>query len=451
MLNIRKAKFSAIPITALVLGMILIASIFRIKWYGDPRISIATNDTMSYAEASRAPLFSAQMWTGRRLFTTNLIYKIFEPEGGYKVLANGSSDTTRRVLQTSFSGIVILQLFFSIIGWGTLAFFFARQLNHPWMKLLGAAFILAFAYTPQIADWDSILMAESLTFSLFALQIALMIYIGFSIYENPQANINTALILWAAVFFFWAFLRDTNLFTALSIMLMLGCLLFVPSYRKNKKLIATTVFLGSVLLLGLLTASQSVRSRVQMVNIYKDDLLSNPARVETLKQYGMPEPGSKAYRAWFNENASKAFIKFMLTHPGYVLKKISRDFSHAFIEIKQTYFKAPELNPTRERLMQVGGALHPENTTPFLASLLSLTGMILYAWKNPQGRVWAWISLTMFLTATVTLIPTILGDTWAINRHALFSTMLYRLSMWLFAIILMDLLLHPNPDEIKQN
>jgi hypothetical protein len=162
----------------------------------------------------------------------------------------------------------------------------------------------------------------------------------------------------------------------------------------------------------------------------------------------MPEPGTTEYQAWLHEHGKGALVKFMLTHPGYPAEKLLRDFPHAFEEIKQTYFKAPDLNPAREHLMTVGDALHPESATPFLMSAILLFGMILVAVKTPDdSRPWAWLGLWLFLSATLAIAVTILADTWAVNRHSLYSTMSYRLCMWLFAVILMDLALAQNHRE----
>ena len=159
----------------------------------------------------------------------------------------------------------------------------------------------------------------------------------------------------------------------------------------------------------------------------------------------MPAPDSADYPRWFEENASTTLIKFMIIHPGYPLLKIAKDFPFAFTEIKQTYFHAPEQYRSRELLMQAGNALHPENTTPFLMDVFLLIGLVILAVRNgnPSSRPWLWLAFWLFLAATLTLIPTILGDTWALNRHALFSTTIYRLFMWMFLVIIMDLAVGP--------
>jgi hypothetical protein len=434
-----------ILIPFIVIGIILIASILRIDLYGDPRLSISGNDTESYVTSSRVPLFSSEIMTGRRLLSTNLVYKVLEPETGYEITINGSLQTTRRGLQPGFEGIVILQLILSITGWGYFAFVLTEYLRNPITKILGTLLIVLFAFTPQIADWDSILMSESLTFSLYMLQFAIISKIAFLFHKDPNTKLSAWIAAWMIIFFVWVFLRDTNLFAALVTLGMIGFLLIFVRNRKNSYIYSSLLFLGAIFILGFITSSQSIRSLVQITNVYNDDLLPSPLRTSILQGWGMPDPRSAEYDQWFEEHASKTLIKFMITHPGYPLLKILNDFPMSFTEIKQTYFKAPELNPARAQLMHIGDTLHPENTTPFLASLLLLIAIILSATRaNDHRRVWAWLGCLLFITASVTLIPTILGDTWAINRHALFSTMIYRLCMWIFIIILADFAIETN-------
>lgn len=431
-----------------VLVLILILSALRIKFYGDPALSIAGNDTITYVEASQVPLFSAEIMTGRRLLTTNLLYKTYEPENGYEILVNGSVETTRRVLQLGFDKIVLLQLALSIFGWSLLAWFVAENLRNPWLKILSAFLILSFAYTPQMADWDSILMSESLTFSLFALQLALLIKMVFTLYRNPGANITGWAVVWGVVLFLWTFLRDTNLFTVLMTIAMIAMLFTFKQYRKNRALIGIVFFLSLVFAIGFYTSSVSVRSTVQLINLYKDDIFPNPARVAFFQEFGMPEFGTREFEKWVQEHGTSAMMRFMLTHPGYPLFKILGDFEPAFHEIKQTYFTARNLNPSREILFSLGNALHPENTTPFLMSILLLTGLLLLAAKvEDTSRPWVWLGLWLVFSSSLTLIPTILGDTWALNRHALYSTMIFRLMTWVFPIVIMDIALNPRSAE----
>ena len=435
-----------------VLGIILGACFLRIKLYSDPAMSIAGNDTQSYVDSSRASLFSKEIFTGRRLFSTNLLYKIFVPDD-YEILINGSIATSHLVLQPGFERLVTFQLILSIMGWGFLAFTFAEFIKDPLMKILGAGIMMLFAFTPQMADWDSILMSESPSFSLFALQFALTIWIAFAIYKNPKAKISGLVITWAVVFFFWIFLKDVNLFVTIITLVMIGVLIFFPQYRWNKLLHGTLGFLTLIFLLGMSTSGRSPRPPVQIANLYKDDMLSSPLRVEILQGMGMPEPdmSSPEFIAWLNKNGRSTLAKFMLTHPGYPVTKMLKDFPESFREIKQTYFRVLENRTPREYLMIIGNGFHPENLAPFILSFLLLTGLTSIALKSPgDARPWAWLGLWLFTAAFIVLILTILVDTWGLNRHALYSTVTFRLLMWMLPIIIIDLAIaKQNPKEIS--
>jgi len=422
-----------------VLGIILAASIIRINIYGDPGLSIATNDTQSYVESSQSPLFSSEMITGRRLLTTNIIYKIFEPKEGYKIKANGSVDTTRRVFQRGFDKIVVFQLFLSIIGWGILAFTISKSIRTPSLKVLSTIIIMLFAFSPQLADWDSVLMAESMNFSLFALQLAILIKLVFSLYKDPNSNATIWLSLWMVIYFLWTFIRPTNLFVSFVTLAMLAGMLLFVKYRKSKHLYSAILFSASLFIIGAVTTGQSERS--QNYDVYQDDLLIYPERVSILKEWGMPDPSSPEFQPWFEKYSTKTMLRFMVTYPGYPTNKIIKDFPQAFNVANQTYFKAPEQWRARNIMIPIGESFHPENTSPFLLNLFMLFCLILIAFKNTKGisRPWAWIGIWLFLSAGVTMILAIIGDTWGLNRHALFSTMVYRILMWINLIVIMDI------------
>jgi hypothetical protein len=441
--KIKSFRFTVKQQNILILFILALWAIFRLVSYGDIRLSIAGNDTPTFVEASRVPLFSAEMMTGRRLLTTNLIYKILEPKEGYQILVNGSLGTSRRELQPGFDRIVVLQLMLSILGWSALTWAIAYYLKNFVAKILTALIIPAFAYTPQVADWDSILMSESMTFSLFALQLAILIFIVFSLHQDPKAKVTPYLILWGVVYFLWANLRDTNNYVALILFALIGLTLFTPPFKKHKTLIALMFFTMSIFILGIVTFRQSGRSAISTINIYQSDIFPHQTRVDYMTKIGMPNPQTAEFPAWLEEHGTTGIVRFIFAHPGYAIEKLARDFPEAFKEIQQTYFKTPEMRLWRERLIDIGEGLHPENSSPFLVSLIVLIGIITAAIKNktPSSAGWAWLCTYLILAGTITIIPTILGDTWALNRHALLSTIIYRLSMWLFVIVTIDLAL----------
>lgn len=441
--NIKTIKLTPRTEQAVLIFILVLWGCFRLAAYGDPRVSIAGNDTITFIEGSQVPLFSAEMMTGRRLLTTNLIYKIFEPDGGYQIIANGSIKTTRRVLQPGFDSIVILQIILSLLGWSALSWFISSRLKSFAAKVLTVLLIPAFAYAPQIADWDSILMSESMTFSLFILQFALLINIVFSIFQNPEKNVVPSMIVWGVVYFFWANMRDTNNYAALVLVGLAGLTLFAPRFRKHKTVIGAVLFGMVLFALGIVTFKQSGRSLISTTNLYLSDIFPHPARVEFMQGLGMPTPKTPEFDAWFKDHGVTAITRFIFAHPGYALEKLSRDFPNAFKQGVQTYYTIPARKVFRARLTSLGEGLHPETVTPFLMGLILLSGLVLSAFggRFDTAYPWAWIGAYLFFSATITIIPTILGDNWALQRHTIFSIAAYRLSMWIYVILFMDMVL----------
>ena len=422
----------------IVLAVILIACFLRVKLYSDPALSIAGNDTQSYIDSSRASLSSREFFTGRRLFSTNLLYKLFVPND-YEIRINGSIETSHLSLQPGFETLAVFQFALSVIGWSFLAFTFAEFIKDPLMKILGAGIIVLFAFTPQMADWDSILMSESPTFSLFAIQFSLTIWIVFSLYKNPASTNTIAGILWAFVFFLWVFLRDSNLYVIIIYIGAIVLTLAFAKYRKNKFLQMALLYLLVIFAIGVSTSSQSSRFIIQLVNVYHDDIFPNPLRVQILQEMGMPPPGSDTFNEWLGESGGSAYIKFAITHPGYTATKLTRDFPPSFREIKQTYFRATELEPVRTYLIMIGEGLHAENYSPFLIDVILVASLIYIALKSRNEIVpWTVLGTILFLSSTITISAAIMGDTWALNRHALFSTMSYRLLTWMLLVVFID-------------
>ena len=113
----------------LVLGMALIAGAalaLRLTQYGDVRLSVGMPDTPSYISSSRVGLFSWEFLTGRRLWTTNLLYKAMISSRGEcgepATVSNPAVGKERkRALQPCFEDIAVLQTALSSAAWLLLA------------------------------------------------------------------------------------------------------------------------------------------------------------------------------------------------------------------------------------------------------------------------------------------------------------------------------------------
>lgn len=284
-------------------------------------------------------------------------------------------------------------------------------------------------------------MSELLMISLFALQLALLIRIVFtSLIETGKIS---AMLLagWMIVYFLWSFVRDTNLYATPVTIAFLIILLWLRKFQKSGYIGVMIMILSGIFMLGWITSRNSIRPTVEMSHVYKSDLLPFPLRVAELQAMGMPAPGSSTYQKWFEANSVNTFTRFMITHPGYVATKLGRDLLLAFGENIQQYFKIPELGTWRELLIQFGNAIHPESATPFFMSAIILIALLNFGLKNQStnSRPWGLVGMWLFMVASLTIFISIMAGSYGLYRHTLFSTMAYRLFMWIFLIISLDL------------
>lgn len=427
----------------LVLAVILIGIGIRLSVYGDLKLSVANRDTGSYILSSEVDLLSWKAFTTYRPYTTNLIYKIFTPGDGYRnrAVSDGDTGTVKRKVDRGAKDIVLLQVAVSIIGWACLAWSFSSRLKNGIVKVVSAATIVLFGFTPQAADWDSVLSPESLSISLFVLAYAILIWLAFVYYESPKTtpkNITAFVILFAALFF-WVFTRDVNGYSLLFLMFFILGLYFFPQYRKTKFLLLASLAVFSLFILGNISARQRTLWNLALTHVWVSDVLSSQNNIQYFTEKGMPEYETPEYYEWFDKYAPSTYMQFLVSHPGYTIYKFFRDQHIAFSENKQPYFKANELR-FRPSLIMIGDYMHPTSQTTFvvvLILLLALWSQFIFQ-KNRAALPWMWLMTWGFLIATSTLFFSIFGDSWGLARHALSSTMTYRLLMWLLLILLVD-------------
>ena len=197
----------------LLVWVILIGMVIaRLTAYGDLNLSVANADTPSYVHEAAMPVLSKDMFTRSRLFTTNLLYHLADvQECKIQAVSHPALGMeTNRIIQPCFNRIVLFQNLLSVIAWGLLAWVVSKRLSGAFEKLLAVFLIPAFGFTPAIADWDSVLGSESLTFSLFAISIALLLESCFNAARGGNNKKYSIFInsLTLAALILWAFRRQ---------------------------------------------------------------------------------------------------------------------------------------------------------------------------------------------------------------------------------------------------
>ena len=429
-----------------IICLVLAAVTFRIFFYGDLRAWIGVNDTPSYIQCSEKPLFSWESFTCRRPFGMSIVFALNRPEKGYRLTAitNPASEVrnpTRR-MQYGLDQIVFQQAIFAIFCWSLLAFSFARHLSNPFLKVFSVVFILLFALAPQLTDWDSVLSSESLSFSISALILALLIEMAFWFSKSEKVQWKGILIggLWIVSLIVFVFVRDSNLyFIPIALILAIPLLVSKKSRSMRIFLITGVLLMAGLFIFGSATARASTRWQDSIRHMYEDFIYPYPARMEFFNKSGMPEPGSQEHAEWFQRMAPGTFVRFLVSYPGFTITTLVDGFETMFSENMQPYFHEREVG-IRGSMKIIGDALHPKSSATFLVLVLLTGGIFAAAVKSrsTNQRTWAWILIWAMLVATLTLIVSFFADTGGVLRHVLGSILYYRLLLWLSCFILLD-------------
>lgn len=430
------------------IALVLVMGVgIRLFAYGDLRQSMVMADTSSYVEASKTPLLSRESLTTPRLLTTSMIYHYFRPPQGYVLQPAsdpaGDGEHKTRLRRPGFDGVVKFHVFLSLIGWTSLAIVFSRHVKQRLVKVIGAALIVLFAFSPPVADWDSILSSESPNLSLFALTAALLIEIVFWVAtRGVSRSTKSPLVLFALWFcslFLWTFVRDSNLYVVLVTIVMVLPLFALPEFRCRKPLVMLTCLLIGLLALGYHSSQVSKRWKTPLEHVFIDKILPYPLRVSFFQRIGMPSPDSPGYDGWFDQSAPGAYVRFLIAHPGYTLPPLFENLQAFFTDNLQPYYHV-EKDSLRVRLLALGEMLHPRSSVVFLVDLMLLASLLWLAFKGraPRQIAWAWLGSWLFLSASLMLLVSFHADTWGISRHVMGSIFLYRLFFWLFLLVVID-------------
>lgn len=441
-------------VSALVVLVVLGGVWFRLSSYGDLRLSIATLDTDSYMRSSQAPILSWQAFTSERLFTTNLLYALAEARNcPVQALSNPAlGHESHRKVQSCFESVVLIQTLLSALGWGVLILAVASALSSTFAKVAAAVILTAFAFAPQIADWDSILTSEAITFSLFAASLGLVILTLRNLHsagENsrPRTARIALTILAAITLALWSLVRDSNVYT-----LLIFCLMALPFVvlRQPLRLAAAVGILALlvVCLIGFVSSMQSGRWKTPLAGAFEEFIGPYPARVQALQSQGMPSPTSPTYAQWFDHRGETTYVLFLLTHPGFVANTIMDHMGSLFANNNQPYFKTPTL-PARKAALSIGDLLHSRSSSVLVVDALIVLALGLSAarLREPNIAAWAWILFWLLISASATLVLAFFADPVGVERHVVYSLVLFRLLMWLAILVLTDFATRPGKES----
>jgi hypothetical protein len=462
----------------LLVALIVLAGVFaRLRGYGNLTLSIATDDTPAFVDASHLPLLSWRFLTSNRPATIALMYKLLEPASGYEVNMIGRPAEGKSTLKTPQSGmdrVVFAQTILSILCWSLLAIAAARRVHSRPLKLVMAGTILAFGFSPQLAEWDSILLSEPVSFSLFALLLAITLELAARIVDQGRGPRFGTWILggvWILITTLWVFSRDSNAYALpVTVALIAFSLAILSIRRRVASWLIRVVAVLLVVLFGLQTRSLYASDR--WVNPFLNNLIyrvfPDRSNLAFFQDHGMPvTPEVLSFRnsrgnetgflrieplmAWIQARGAATYASFLVLHPQWSFITLLNNLQLLFSENRQPYFTGPS-GYRVDWTVPVGSMLSIQSSGVVLLDLL-LTVLVVavVAIRRMDGKYGlAWVLAWLMIVELAILFVSFYGDSLGVVRHALVAVIPLRLSTWMLTVFAADLVLEQGERSLKQ-
>lgn len=434
--------------------LLIIAFVYgRIVCYGPMNDSVAVQDTESYFAAAEMPPFSLKSFEQQRSISYPLLIKISNPTLEHELtqLSEPYFGTEARLaVQPGTETLVRNQTVISIVCWVLCAVLVASSLNGVFTKALAVFLILSCGFVPQIADWDSILSSESLSFSLFILSVGLL----FKVIPDGRKDRVTS---WLAAFgliivnFFWVFTRDTNAYFVIVEALLLiisGIIFWIRRKGQRVSTLLCGFFLLGIFFFHQGTMRESERWLLPFLNNMITNVFPYEDRVAFFEEMEMPTEGgvleltgsaeynniyqNEKFIHWAHRFGLSAYQKFLLSRPLWSVSEVYNNLDSFFEENRQPFFYgSKEQRPHWAE--KPGNLMLPLSASVILIDFLLL---ILLAVKSVRTGDASdirsfWALLILFLGGGLLMSLSYLGEVRSIWRHVLGGVTALRLTLWL--------------------
>jgi hypothetical protein len=425
----------------------------RIVCYGPMNDSVAVQDTESYFAAAEMSPFSLDFFEQQRSPTYPLLIKISNPTLEHELTQLSEpyfGTETRLAVQPGTETLVRNQTVISIVCWVLAAVLIASSLNGAFTKALVVFLVLCCGFVPQIADWDSILSTESLSFSLFVLTVGLLFKV---IPDGREDRLSSWLAALGLIFvnFFWIFTRDTNAYFVIIealVLVITGIVFWILRKGQRISSILCGFFLMGIFFFHQGTFRISERWLLPLLNNMVTNVFPYEERVEFFAETEMPTEngileltGSAEYNGiyenekfihWARRFGLSSYQKFLVSMPFWCVSQVYENLDSFFEENRQPFFYgSKEQRPHWAE--KPGNLFLPLSAAVILIDLLLL---ILLAKKAARTGDAAdirsfWTLLLLFLGGGLLMSLSYLGEVRSIWRHVLGGVTALRLTLWL--------------------
>ncbi len=297
----------------------------------------AFSDTSSYARVADYGVGNQLFWIGERPFTLPLIYQAL----GLK--ATDPLDLKPMHHVTEF------QLSLSVVAWIALAGTVAWTIRGRWDRLAAFGLILAFGTSLGVAQWDRILLSESVSTSLFVAMIGVSI-LGVQLWRHPAGGLagrwNILFVVGTSLLVvLFAFTRDANAYLVLagSILLAAGATILAVQTRPAAPIAAVlAIVMAGTFYLQDRSSSLGRRWLGPFLNVFSARILPVDRFVDFFSDRGLPRDaitremylgravflselahGQEGNRVleWIEQSGKSTYFQFLASRPVQSLGK----------------------------------------------------------------------------------------------------------------------------------
>jgi hypothetical protein len=384
------------------------------------------------------------------------------------------------------AGILVAQVLIACAAWTFLAHTIAtivRRHCGTVAQVIMVGTVLAIALSVPVAEWDYQLLSESLSISLLALFVALLV----RFIDAPSARRAVAVAVCGA---FWMQTRDSNTIIFVVVIAVIGLVGLFPSRRTAGSdrrewfgglvaLCAVAVLISFALSLNTndqrLLKPPPVGAKYQRVtagNLYMMDVLGKrlfhePKAVKFFVHHGMPAEAAKRFVdfagvdqdykmytdvpfvSWVNRHGLRTLTLWLASNPWDTVREPFRSSGDLFTPNLAAYFG----NIRHTLPPVVDDLIWPEQPSLVVEALLISFGVAaLVAWRrrrkgllHTDGGLLLMTGVTLCVSALIALIVTWQLEWLEEARHNITNSIALRLAI--VQLIVAALVLNATPDD----
>jgi len=410
-------------------------------------------DTEWYVETASAPLGSLDFLAGIRPFTFPLVLKYFGVTTGNFTDSDLLSD------------VVQFQYWFSIFAWSALALAISQRMRKLWIRPFIFGLALFFSLNLEIGIWESLVLSESTSFSLFALLIAVWLWWNASSQKTPGhlAQIGY-LFLTALITILFVFSRESNQYFVVFGAIIFPIAGFLGKISKGSRAYYLAYLFLFIGIIFLKNASFNISNlwQIHLFDHLAHRILPDQDALDYYVAAGLPlsenllgiknmlgyefhdyllnDPEMATVREWISTDGMSTYMMYLLSHP---IESIIEPFRHLpsifggdNLEYHQPLYAVPTIPPW---LITLTNRIYIRNLLViFILFGFAVLGVIRYFFDKNRGQT-PWLVVAVFL---ISLYPMMFivwhGNPIEIERHAAPIGIQLRLMVWMTVALLLD-------------